>query len=55
MKITHPTLELVVSHTVNHEKHLLRELSDTGASISMILKIFTSENVIRKDEWNKKP
>jgi hypothetical protein len=43
----------LVSLNVNHEKHLLRAIDDTCASISIILKTDTSGNLIRNDESNE--
>jgi hypothetical protein len=40
-KSSHPITELVVSVIVNNEEHLLRALSDTGASSSIILEAYT--------------
>jgi hypothetical protein len=40
---------------VNHEEHLLRALTDTGASSSVILEAFTSAPFIKTDDSNKPP
>jgi hypothetical protein len=47
-----PPTELVVSLSVNHEEHLLRDLDDTGISISIILEAFDSEAFIKTDKSN---
>jgi hypothetical protein len=57
-KTSHPTVLLVVSLQINHEKHLVRALADTGSSSSsivIILKGFTSKNLSKSDERTKAP
>jgi hypothetical protein len=44
---SHPTTKLVVTLNVNHEEHVLRALADTGASSSIILKAYTSKDIIK--------
>jgi Aspartyl protease len=43
----------VVALNVNHEEHVLRALADTGASSSIILKDYTSKDIIEQDKDNK--
>jgi Retroviral aspartyl protease len=43
----------VVSLNVNHKEHLLRALADTGASSSIILEAYTSEQFIKNNDDNK--
>ncbi len=38
---------------VNHEKHVLRALADTGASSSIILKAYTSKDSIKQNMESK--
>ena len=52
-KASHPTFELVVSLTVNQEEHLLRALSDTGASNRIILEAYISRHLIKSNDENK--
>jgi hypothetical protein len=57
-KTSHPTVVLVVSLQINHEKHLVRALADTGSrssSIVIILKGFTFKNLSKSDERTKAP
>jgi hypothetical protein len=42
-----------VSLIVNNEEHLLRALTDTGASSSIILEVYTSAPFIKTDDSNK--
>jgi hypothetical protein len=49
-KTSHPTSELVVSLNINNNEQLLRALADTGASSSIILKGYTSKNLIQRDK-----
>jgi hypothetical protein len=51
-KSSHPTTELVVSLIVNNEEHMLRALSDTGASSSIILEAYASAPFIKTDDSN---
>jgi Aspartyl protease len=51
--ISHPTSELVVNLNVNNEEQLLRALTDTGASSSIILEGYTSKNLIQSDKSNQ--
>jgi hypothetical protein len=53
LKFTHQTSELVVSLIINHEKHQLRALADSGASSSIILEQSISESIIRNDNRSK--
>jgi hypothetical protein len=48
--IQQPTTELVVSLIVNNEEHLIREIADTVASISIILEAYTSAPFIKTDD-----
>jgi hypothetical protein len=41
---------MVVRIIFNHEEHLLRVLADTGASSSIILKVYTSSPFIKTDD-----
>jgi hypothetical protein len=43
----------VVSLNDNHEEHVLRALTDTGASSSVILEAYTSKDLIKQDKDNK--
>jgi hypothetical protein len=43
----------VATLDVNHEKHVLRALADTGASSSIILDAYTSKDLIKHNEDNK--
>jgi hypothetical protein len=45
---SHPTIKLVVTLNVNHEELVLRVLADFGASSSIILKAYTSKDVIKQ-------
>ena len=47
---SHTTTELVVSLNVNHEEHVLRALTDSGASSSIILEAYTSKDLIKQDK-----
>jgi Aspartyl protease len=53
VKTSHQTSKLVVSLNVNHEEHLLRALTDTGASSSIILEAYAPKNLIKYDEEQK--
>jgi hypothetical protein len=55
LKMSHPTSELVVSLNVNHEEYVLRALANTGASSSIILEAYISDNLIKCDEDSKPP
>jgi hypothetical protein len=46
---SHPTTKLVVTLNVIHEENVLRALADTGASSSIILKAYTSKDIIKQD------
>jgi hypothetical protein len=43
----------VVTLNVHHEEHVLRALADTGAGSSIILKDYTSKDIIKQDKDNK--
>jgi hypothetical protein len=51
-KSSQPVTELILSHIDNYEEHLLRVLSDTGASSSIILEGYTSAPFIKTDYSN---
>jgi hypothetical protein len=51
-KVSHPTIELVVSLIVNNEEHLLRAIADTVTRSSIILDAYTSAPFIKTDDSN---
>jgi hypothetical protein len=51
-KSSHPTNEMVVSFIDNHDKHLIRNLEDTGTTNIIILEAYTSAPSIKIDDIN---